>query len=209
MREDVGGDLVEVRRIAQFFRIMRIVRIFKLARHSTGLQSLGYTFRQSYKELGLLILFLTIGVRLINNEQLTNNFSHQVLIFSSLTFVFEKDSIADTEFHTMFDAYWWALITMTTVGYGDIAPVTPLGKVVGGMCAISGVLVVALPIPIIGSPADCLTRALLILILFREQLCHVLQESAEEGADPGEEDGAGGEEEGGIDNTVQSERVRY
>ena len=153
MREDVGGDLVEVRRIAQFFRIMRIVRIFKLARHSTGLQSLGYTFRQSYKELGLLILFLTIGVRLINNEQLTNNFSHQVLIFSSLTFVFEKDSIADTEFHTMFDAYWWALITMTTVGYGDIAPVTPLGKVVGGMCAISGVLVVALPIPIIGNPA--------------------------------------------------------
>ena len=61
VRED-SENLVEVRRIAQFFRIMRIVRIFKLARHSTGLQSLGYTFKQSYKELGLLILFLTIGV---------------------------------------------------------------------------------------------------------------------------------------------------
>ena len=57
-----SNDLVEVRRIAQFFRIMRIVRIFKLARHSTGLQSLGYTFKQSYKELGLLILFVSIGV---------------------------------------------------------------------------------------------------------------------------------------------------
>ena len=57
-----SNDLVEVRRIAQFFRIMRIVRIFKLARHSTGLQAFGYTIRQSYKELGLLILFVSIGV---------------------------------------------------------------------------------------------------------------------------------------------------
>jgi hypothetical protein len=71
-----ASDLTEVRRIAQFFRIMRIVRIFKvtqmatnvlnpfhqLARHSTGLQALGYTFKNSYKELGLLLLFISIGV---------------------------------------------------------------------------------------------------------------------------------------------------
>jgi len=132
-----AGELTEVRRIAQFFRIMRIVRIFKLARHSTGLQALGYTFKNSYKELGLLLLFISIGV----------------LIFSSLTFVFEKEATesGDGKFFTMLDAYWWALITMTTVGYGDIAPITGLGKVVGSMCAICGVLVVALPIPIIGN----------------------------------------------------------
>ena len=69
------GQLTEVRRIAQFFRIMRILRIFKLARHSVGLQSLGFTLKNSYKELGLLMLFLTMGV----------------LIFSSLAYVFEKD----------------------------------------------------------------------------------------------------------------------
>ena len=100
VREDVGGDLVEVRRIAQFFRIMRIVRIFKLARHSTGLQALGNTMKANYKELGLLFLLLGMGA----------------IMFASLIFVFEKED-EETTFKTMFDAYWWAIITMTTVSW--------------------------------------------------------------------------------------------
>ena len=102
----------DVSRTAQYFRLLkmarivktlRIIRIFKLARHSTGLQALGNTMKANYKELGLLFLLLGMGA----------------IMFASLIFVFEKED-EETTFKTMFDAYWWAIITMTTVRHFPI-----------------------------------------------------------------------------------------
>lgn len=122
--------------ILEFFSIIRILRLFKLTRHSPGLKILIHTFKASAKELTLLVFFLILGI----------------VIFASLIYYAER--IQDNplnDFTSIPVGLWWAIVTMTTVGYGDMAPKTYAGMFVGALCALAGVLTIALPVPVIVS----------------------------------------------------------
>ena len=119
--------------VLRVVRLVRVFRIFKLSRHSLGLRILGHTLRASISELGMLIFFLCLGV----------------ILFSSAIFYAEQG--ANDQFQSIPDAFWYSLVTMTTVGYGDKVPKSLAGKLVGSLCAIVGVLTIALPVPVIVS----------------------------------------------------------
>ncbi|XP_006011149.1 potassium voltage-gated channel subfamily F member 1 [Latimeria chalumnae] len=128
-------ELTNVQQAIQALRIMRIARIFKLARHSSGLQTLTYALKRSFKELGLLLMYLAVGI----------------FVFSALGYTMEQ-SHPETLFKSIPQSFWWAIITMTTVGYGDIYPKTTLGKLNAAISFLCGVIAIALPIhPIINN----------------------------------------------------------
>ncbi|CAJ0931036.1 unnamed protein product, partial [Mesorhabditis belari] len=115
-------------------RVFRVFRIFKFSRHSQGLRILGYTLKSCASELGFLVFSLAMAI----------------IIFATIMYYAEK-KVPQTRFTSIPDAFWYTIVTLTTLGYGDMVPSTVMGKIVGGICSLSGVLVIALPVPVIVS----------------------------------------------------------
>lgn len=115
-----------------FVRVLRVFRIFKLSKHSQGLRILGLTIKTSMHELGMFFFFLVVAM----------------VIFSSAAYYAEAGE-EKTQLTSIPGAFWWAIVTMTTVGYGDVTPVGVWGKLVGTLCVIAGVLTIALPVPVV------------------------------------------------------------
>lgn len=144
----LGGSSAGIIRI---LRLVRIFRVFKVARYLPWVRVFSYALALSIQPLLMLVLIILIGV----------------VIFASLMYYAERGEYdaatgawlrrdefgvaSPSPFSSIPAAMWWAVITMTTVGYGDMFPVTALGRLIATAAALCGVLVVAVPITVIST----------------------------------------------------------
>lgn len=126
----LGVDL----RFVRTLRLFRLARVAKMGRYSTALQTIQQVFRIRKEEL---IISMTLLIAL-------------VVLASSLVYFAERDAQPE-QFGSIPAAMWWAVVTLTTVGYGDIYPITPVGRLLSAVIAVLGIGMVALPTGILGS----------------------------------------------------------
>ena len=121
-------------RIIRVVRLFRLFRLMKMGRYAKSLSTIQRVIRSKKEELGLTIFS---GVLLL-------------IVASSILYILEHDAQPET-FGSIPSAMWWGAVTLTTVGYGDVYPVTALGKIVGALIAMLGIGLFALPAGIIAS----------------------------------------------------------
>lgn len=119
-------------KIFRLTRLLRILRLFKFVRYSEKIQVLGRVIR---KEKTVLLSVLAIAVFYV--------FLTALIMFNAEPHVNPETGVAT--FENFFDALYWATVTLTTVGYGDLCPVTDIGRCVSMLSSLFGVAIIALP----------------------------------------------------------------
>jgi voltage-gated potassium channel len=121
-------------RFLRAVRLMRIFRLFKLGRYSRAMKVLGRVLRDKKEELGIAVFMVLV-----------------LLILASSLMYFAENPAQPKAFPSIPAAMWWGVATLTTVGYGDVVPVTALGKVLGAIVSLLGIGLFALPAGILAS----------------------------------------------------------
>ena len=116
------------------FRLVRLLRIFKLNRYSDALAAIGEVFRSKAQQMIASIFFVFM-----------------ILILASLLIYYAEHDAQPEQFGNAFSGLWWSVATLTTVGYGDIYPITPIGRILGAIIAILGIGMVAVPTSILSA----------------------------------------------------------
>lgn len=121
-------------RVLRLFRLTRVFTVLKMGRFSQAWKSFSYVLRTKKEELIIsgIIIFM-------------------ILIISSTVMYYFENPVQPDKFRSIFDAIWWGVVTLSTVGYGDVYPISPGGRLVGAIVALSGISLFALPAGIIAS----------------------------------------------------------
>ena len=118
----------------RFMRVLRLLRVFKLTRYSSSMSLLLEVLREEARSIGAAFFVLTM----------------LIILAASFMFLAEQDAQPEA-FGSIPEALWWAIITMTTIGYGDVTPVTVVGKILGACISVISVGMVALPAGLLAS----------------------------------------------------------
>ena len=118
----------------RLLRVFRLLRLLKLVRYSPALATLGRVLRNEWRALAGALLIMA-----------------GLLLLASTTIYYVERDAAPEAFGSIPQSMWWALATLTTVGYGDVVPTTVPGRIVGGLVMIFGLAMFALPIGILAS----------------------------------------------------------
>lgn len=121
-------------RVLRILRLFRLARLFKLGRFSRSLKTINKVLKDTRSDLTITAFIAFI-----------------LLVLSSTLMYYAEGDEQPEKFASIGHAFWWAVATLTTVGYGDVFPVTSLGKFLSGVIAMIGIGFVALPTGIISS----------------------------------------------------------
>jgi voltage-gated potassium channel len=121
-------------RVLRIFRLMSLFRMFKIARYLHALNIFKRVIVERKEQLVLSFLFILF-----------------ILVIISFSMYYVEHDAQPDKFSSIPAAMWWGIATLTTVGYGDLVPVTTLGKFLGGIFAMAGVALLALPAGVLSS----------------------------------------------------------
>ncbi len=127
-------DLAFDGRVFRMLKLLRLSRVFKIARYNESMRDVVDVIRAKSSEIGVIMGLIII-----------------IMIISSFLMFYAENKEQPDAFPNVLGCLWWAVVTMTTIGYGDVYPVTAAGKIIGSVMALLGIGLVAMPTGIISA----------------------------------------------------------
>lgn len=152
--------------VLRVLRLTRVFRVFKLGKYNDAFLMFSRVMHQSLPALLLMVFFIVLGCCLFGTllwfaeQGAWHPAGHPALIHIGIVdrgaylrheHDMDDDVLGESPFYSIIHSFWFVIVTITTVGYGEIVPRTTIGKLIGAVAILSGVIVLAMPIGVVGA----------------------------------------------------------